>query len=292
MDGKLELVLDVNAILAEGPCWDEVEQLLYWVDIEGKKVHIYDPATNVDRAIDVGQHVGAIAVRKSGGAVLAMHHGIYFLDIKTEKLIPVCDPENDKPDNRFNDGKCDAAGRFWVGTLNFEEKDPLGALYCMEIDHSVRKILKGVTVSNGITWSPDNTVMYYIDSPTRQVVAFDYDIKTGSISNKRVVVEIPEGEGNPDGMTSDSEGMIWVAQWGGWQVSRWNPYTGELIDKIPVPVERVTSCIFGGKDLDELYITTARRGLEGEELKKQPHAGGIFRIKTGIKGLPTYKYGG
>lgn len=292
MNGKLELVLDVNAVLAEGPCWDADNQLLYWVDIDGKKVHIYNPITDIDRSIDIGQHVGAIAIRKSGGAVLAMHHGFYFLDTVTGGLNPVYDPESDLPDNRFNDGKCDAAGRFWAGTQNFEEKEPLGTLYCMETDHSVRAVLKGITISNGITWSPDNKIMYYIDSATRQVVAFDYDIKTGAISNKRVVVRIPYGGGTPDGMTSDIEGMLWVAQWGGWQVSRWNPYTGELIDSIQVPVERVSSCIFGGKDMDELYITTARRGVEGDEIKRQPHAGGIFRVKTNVKGIMTYKYAG
>ncbi|MEM3844841.1 MAG: SMP-30/gluconolactonase/LRE family protein, partial [Candidatus Parvarchaeota archaeon] len=181
-------------------------------------------------------------------------------------------------------------GRFWAGTLNLEEKDPLGALYKIERNHSVTKMVDKVTISNGIAWSPDNRIMYYIDSPTKRVDAFDYDVESGTISNRRTVVEIPDNSGVPDGMTSDSEGMIWIAHWGGWKVSRWNPYNGKLIEVVNVPVERVTSCVFGGDNLDELYITTARRGLSKKDLRKQPNAGGIFRYKTHTKGMPTYFY--
>ncbi len=285
-------VLNTDAVLAEGPSWDADNDLLYWVDIEGMKVHVYDPETDTDRSIDVGQRVGAVAARKSGGLVLAMHHGFYLLDLETEKLTPISDPEADRPNNRFNDGKCDAAGRFLAGTLDFEEKEPLGAFYRMDTDRSVTKLFGDVTISNGLAWSPDNGTMYYIDTPKRRVDAFDYDIETGTPSNGRTVVEIPAGEGGPDGMASDSEGMIWVAQWGGWKVSRWNPATGKLIGEIKMPVERVTACAFGGKDLDELYVTTARRDLDEEGMKKQPLAGKVFRVKVGIKGLPTYKFGG
>ncbi len=291
MNGNLEMVLNV-AIVGEGASWDEDNDLLYWIDIDGKKVHIYNPATKKDREIDVGQYIGAIVPRKSGGAVVALHNGFYFLDLESEKLTFICDPENDKPNNRFNDGKCDVRGRFLAGTMPLDEKDPTGSLYCLEVDHSVRKLISDVTISNGIAWSPDNKIMYYIDTRTKRVDAFDYDVESGNISKRRTVVKIPENAGGPDGMTSDSEGMIWVAHWGGWQVSRWDPYTGKQIDAIHVPVERVSSCVFGGVNLDELYITTARRGLSKDELKKQPDAGGLFRIKVGIKGMPTYKYAG
>ncbi len=290
MEGKVELLLDAKAIVAESPSWDSKKQLLYWVDIDGKKVHVYDPSKKVDKSIDAGQYVGCIAPKNSGGAILAMHHGIYFLDFETEKFTFVCDPESDKPNNRFNDGKCDAAGRFWAGTMNLDEKAPLGSLYKIDRDRSVTKIFDKVTVSNGIAWSPDNSIMYYIDSPTKSVFAFDFDLKTGTLSNKRIAVRIPDGQGSPDGMTSDSEGMIWVAHWGGWRISRWDPHNGKLIEVINLPVEKVSSCVFGGKDLDELYITTASRGLDQEGFKKQPHAGGIFKLKTHVKGMPTYFY--
>ncbi|MGC8683244.1 MAG: SMP-30/gluconolactonase/LRE family protein [Athalassotoga sp.] len=290
MEQRVDLLLDAGAIVAESPSWDAKNKLLYWVDIDGKKVHIYDPSKNEDKIINSNQYVGCIAPNKSGGAILAMHHGIYFLNFETEEFTFVCDPESDKPDNRFNDGKCDAYGRFWAGTMNLEEKDPLGALYRIDRDHSVTKMVDKVTVSNGIAWNPDNSIMYYIDTRTKSVFAFDYDLKAGSISNRRVAVKIPDGQGSPDGMTSDSEGMIWVAHWGGWRISRWDPRNGKLIEVINIPVEKVTSCVFGGDDLDELYITTASRGLNTDGLKKQPHAGGIFKYKTHVRGMPTYAY--
>ncbi len=286
----VELLLDAGAIVAESPSWDAKNKLLYWVDIDGKKVHIYDPLKNEDKAINTDQYVGCIAPKKSGGAILGMHHGIYFLDIEREEFTFVHDPESDKMGTRFNDGKCDAYGRFWAGTMDLKESEPLGALYKMDKDRSVTKMIDKVTISNGIAWSPDNSIMYYIDTKTKSVFSFDYDLKTGSISNRRVAVEIPDGQGSPDGMTSDSEGMIWVAHWGGWRISRWDPRNGKLIEVVNVPVERVTSCVFGGDDLDELYITTASRGSVNE-LKNQPHAGGIFKYKTHVKGMSTYAYG-
>jgi len=291
-DENLELLLNVGAIVSEGPSWDETNKTLYWVDIDGKRVHIYDLTTKKDISIEVGQYVGSVVPRKSGGAVVAMQYGIYFFNTEDGKLTFISNPEKDKSMNRFNDGKCDAFGRFLVGTMHFEEKEPTGALYCLEPDHSIKTLLTDVTISNGIAWSPDNKIMYYIDSPTKHVDAFDYDIESGTIYNKRIVVRIPDNCGIPDGMTSDSEGMLWVAHWGGWQVSRWDPYTGKQIDKIHVPAKMVSSCVFGGTNLDELYITTARRGLNEKELRNQPNAGGIFKIKVGIKGMITYKYAG
>lgn len=292
MRSNLTPINDTRGTLAEGPCWDERNQLLYWVDIKEKEVHIYDPASSSDRKIGVGQFAGAVVLKKSGGAVAVLHKGFYSIDLETEKVTHIATPKSHPETNRFNDGKCDAAGRFWAGTCELSEKEPLGELYCLEPDHTVRTVLTGVYISNGISWSPDNTTMYYIDSPTRVVMAYDYDLASGTISNGRVAVRIPEGGGFPDGMTTDVEGMIWVAQWGGWQVSRWNPNTGEMIDAVPIPVERVSSCIFGGPNMDELYITTAKPDPADPKADEQPYAGGIFRVKAGIKGLPSYRFGG
>ncbi|MBE1443606.1 SMP-30/gluconolactonase/LRE family protein [Paenibacillus sp. OAS669] len=289
---QAELVLDLKATLGEGPCWDSRSGTLYWVDIKQNQLHAYCPEQGTNRTITLDQMVGAVVPRQEGGLVLALQHGFYLLDWETEQLTFIDDPESDKTENRFNDGKCDAAGRFWAGTLSFDEKEPIAALYVLEKDRRVRKVLDGITVSNGLGWSPDGGTMYYIDSPTKKVVAYDYDVESGSLGQARTVVTIPEGGGFPDGMTVDAEGMLWVAQWGGWQVSRWNPQTGEQIDKISLPAARVTSCTFGGERLDELYITTARTGLSEEELAKQPHAGGVFRVKPGVVGLPTRMYGG
>ncbi|MDO8686217.1 MAG: SMP-30/gluconolactonase/LRE family protein [Clostridiales bacterium] len=296
MRGELELIVDLKADLAEGPCWDAQNQLLYWVDIMENKVHIHDTKSGGNRSIDIGQNVGCIVLRKSGGAVLALQHGLYFLDLKTEKLTPVIDPESHLPGNRFNDGKCDCAGRLWVGTLMIDQGSVnaknAGTLYCLDIDLSVRAVLRDVTISNGITWSPDNKIMYFIDTPTMQIAAFDFDPGSGEVKNKRIVATIPEGEGVPDGMTTDTEGMLWVAQWDGSNVSRWDPYTGRLVEKITLPVSGTTSCIFGGAGLEDLYITSARAGIKEEDIVKQPHAGGIFKIKPGVKGVETYKFGG
>lgn len=291
-NAPLELVLDAKATLGEGPCWDQRSGLLYWVDIKENAVHAYDPQQGTNRTVHLDQMVGAAVPRESGGLVLALQHGFHLLDMATEEVTFLADPEKELPDNRFNDGKCDAAGRFWAGTLSFEEKDPVAALYCLETDGTVRQVLDGVIVSNGLGWSPDGKTMYYIDSMTRKVFAFDFELETGRISSRRTAVTIPEGGGFPDGMAVDEEGMLWVAQWDGWQVSRWNPATGVQIGAIRVPAARVTSCAFGGPNNDELYITTARTGISEESLASQPLAGGLFRVKPGVAGLPTYRYGG
>lgn len=289
---KPELVVDAKALLGEGPSWDEEKQLLYWVDIPNQNIYVYNPASNTHKIINTGQYVSTIVPRNSGGLILAMHHGFYALDIDTEVLTLLVDPESDKPSNRFNDGKCDVYGRLWAGTMAIDESLHKGALYCLEKDLSVKKVLDGVSISNGTAWDKENKTMYYIDTPTKQVVAFDFDIKIGSISNKRVIINIPEGEGFPDGMNIDQEGMLWIAHWEGAQISRWNPETGKKIDSISVPATRVTSCVFGGENLDELYITTARVGMSEEEIEKHPHAGGIFKVKPGVKGVKSYGFGG
>ena len=297
---KAELVIDAKATLGEGPCWDCAKQLLYWVDITEGKVHIYNPHTNHNNYIVVGQKVGCVAPRLYGGLVIAAKGGFYFLDIQTQRLIFISNPEKYLPNNRFNDGKCDACGRFWAGTLSENEdlfSDNTGALYTLNCNLCVCKVLSNIYISNGITWSPDNKIMYYIDSGAyvrtgyNEVWAFDYDILSGTIRNKRVVVKRKSsGEAVFDGMTSDEKGMIWVAQFGGYNVTRFNPYTGETIDTIDVPTAKVTSCIFGGQNLDELYITTAREGLDQKTLEKEPQAGGVFRAKTNVRGRICYPF--
>jgi sugar lactone lactonase YvrE len=289
---ELKVVVDVKATLGEGPCWDAVNQLFYWVDIEQKKLHIHDPQTRSNRFIELPDRVGAAVLRASGGMILALQNGFYSLDLETEILTAIIDPEVEITTNRFNDGKCDAAGRFFAGTMSVSDSPEQGSLYCLNTDLTCTKVLNRISTSNGIAWSLDNKIMYYIDSPTCQVWAFDYELATGIMSNKRVVITIPEGGGVPDGMTSDEEGMLWVAQWEGWQVSRWNPHTGELIEVIPVPVSRVTSCVFGGENLDVLYITTASVDVPPEGDPAQPHAGAVFSIKTKVKGAPTFTFAG
>lgn len=286
-----QLIVDAKATLGEGPSWDSVNGVLYWVDIVEQTLHIYNPVVN-NKSIHLGKYAGAVVPRKSGEVVLALHDGFYGLDLQTEKLTLLARSEQEPSSNRFNDGKCDPAGNFLAGTMPLEGSDPAGSLYCLTSSLQMKKLFDGVVCSNGLAWSPEYSTMYYIDSPTRVVVAFDYDIVNAAVSNKRTVVRIPEGEGMPDGMTIDSEGMLWIAQWDGYKVSRWNPYTGERLDIVQLPVARVTSCTFGGEQLNELYITTARNGLSVDELAKQPYAGGLFKIHTKVKGMITHVFNG
>jgi sugar lactone lactonase YvrE len=288
-----ELEFDAKAKLGEGPCWDARHQLLYWVDIERFELHVYNPATKTDRAINVGQHIGSAVVRKSGGLLLALREGFFHLDPATEQLTHLLDPEPECPENRFNDGKCDPAGRFWAGTMHLPETEMnCGHLYCLDTDLSVRRRVDDVSISNGLAWSADERTMYFVDSPTRQCVAFDYDKASGGIRNRRVVIEIPEGAGWPDGMTIDAEGMLWIALWDGWCVRRYNPNNGALLDEIKVPVARPTSAVFGGENLDILYITSASTRLSAEDLVEQPLAGGIFKARPGVRGMATIEFAG
>jgi sugar lactone lactonase YvrE len=292
MEQELKLIWDGKAILGEGPVWDHTNGQLIWIDIIGKSLHFFDPAQRAHRTISLDQRIGAAVPRVKGGLILALENGFHELDLETKQLKKLIDPESDKPGNRFNDGKCDEAGRFWAGTMDMKEERPNGALYCLETNGTLRKAVDSVITSNGIAWSPDNKTMYYIDSPTKRVLAYDFVLESGQISNPRIVVTIPDGEGLPDGMTIDNEGMLWIALWDGWQVSRWDPNSGKKLSSIPVPAARVTSCVFGGENFDELFITTARVGLDEKQLADQPSAGGVFSIKPGYKGKQSCFYGG
>jgi sugar lactone lactonase YvrE len=288
-----ELILDAQALLGEGPVWDARRQTLYWVDIMGCQVHAFQPAASHDRAFDVGQPVGTVVPRRSGGVMVALRDGFAALDTDTGELTLIADPEARLPQNRFNDGKCDPAGRFWAGTMRIaEDQKGAGSLYRLDPDLSVHKMWTNITVANGIAWSHDARTMYYIDTPTKMVVAFDYNVETGAIANPRPVVHTPDGPGFPDGMTIDAEGMLWVAYWDGWRVVRWDPATGRALATIELPVAKVTAPWFGGPNLDELYITSARIGLSEDALAKQPHAGSLFVARPGVAGLPAFEFAG
>jgi len=292
MEASAELFIDARSTLGEGPCWDRQSGCLYWVDILERNVHVHYPATGQSASIAVGSYVGAAVPRASGGLVLALQDGFYTYDFTSGAVTALAIPEQEHPGNRFNDGKCDPKGRFWAGTMSLRDEPGQGALYCLDIDGRVRQVLPGVTCSNGIAWSSDGGTLYYIDTPTRRVAAYPFDMNSGELGVPRTVAVIPADEGYPDGMAIDSDGMLWVAQWDGFCVSRWDPNTGERLLKVKVPAARVTSCVFGGERLDELYITTARCGLSEDELKRQPHAGGIFRFQSDVTGAPSYAYNG
>ncbi|MFY4775363.1 SMP-30/gluconolactonase/LRE family protein [Metabacillus sp. RGM 3146] len=282
---KPELVIHANAVLAEGPCWDHINKVLYWVDIKGKDLHVYDPEKNSDRTIHIGQFVGTVAPAGEKEVALAMENGFHLLNLDTEELTFLKDPEEHIKENRFNDGKCDAMGRFWAGTMDKDGEGNTGSLYCLDHNLKIRKIETNLGISNGLAWNKENTTFYFIDTPTQSVAAYDFDLEAGEVSNKRTVIHVPDEEGFPDGMTIDEEGMLWIAHYNGNQVGRWNPETGKMIESFPLPVSQVTCCTFGGKDLDELYITTGRENLDEEALVSQPLAGSVFKIKTETRGL-------
>jgi len=292
MNHTVSLVLDARAKLGEGAIWDFRQQRLLWVDIENRQLHVFDPATGTDRALDMGQRIGTVVPRRSGGAIVALENGFYAVDLVTGALQFLCDPEADRPDNRFNDGKCDPAGRLWAGTMSLQGQRQQGALWRLDADLSTHKMLAPVSTSNGIVWTPDARTMLYIDTPTGRVDAFDFDNATGAIANRRTAITIPAGMGHPDGSTLDAEGMLWIAHWDGGCITRWDPQTGKLLLTIPVPAQHVTSCAFGGRDLDDLYITTARIGLNDAQLAGQPHAGSVFHTRPGVRGLPAVEFAG
>jgi len=296
----VELVLDAKADLGEGAIWHARRGLLYWVDINAGFLHVFEPKNGKDDAYRIGEDVGTVVPRVASSerpyesVMLALRRGFAAFRFDAAKAYVVADPERDIPANRFNDGKCDPAGRFWAGTM---PEGPGGVpdggrLYCLYPDLHVEVKETGIRCSNGIAWSLDHRTMYYIDTPSMEIWAYNYDLETGAIWDRRVVVRVPKNEGYPDGMTIDREGMLWVAHWDGWQVVRWNPKTGRKICSVKVPAARVTSCAFGGKNLDELYITTARTGIKAEALRKQPHAGGVFRVLPGVSGLEAFEFAG
>ena len=281
---QAELVYDIKAQLGEGALWQPEQKLLYWIDIVGSELFIFDPATGINERYSLPNNPGTVVPLKNGNCMIAFYNGIFEWDRETQNLTYFAENPEEAAGRRYNDGKCDPSGRLWVGTCAGEKQC---ALYRVNGDRSVTKMINDVTCSNGIVWSLDKTKMYYIDTPTQEVQQFDYDDSTGEISNGKVVIRFPEGVGSPDGSTLDAEGMLWIAHWGGACVSRWNPETGEMIGKVEVPVHNVTSVAFGGDDLSTLYITTVGAWLDEEALAKYPHSGSLFAVKTGVKGIPA-----
>jgi Gluconolactonase len=293
---ELKIVTTFKADLGESPLWDSEKKIIYWVDIISKKLFSYNIETDISSIINFNNFLGCIALRKNGEFLAASEEGFYFFNRNTFSYNKLFNPEEEMPKNRFNDGKCDAAGRFWVGSTTYDENKKNGSLYCIDKNLNCKKVLGDITVSNGIAWSLDNKTMYYIDSPTKKVRAYDYDIKNGEIKNERVIIIFNEEEGYPDGMTVDAEDKLWIAHWGGYKVGRWDPSNGKMLGKIDIPVERVSSVTFGGDGLDELFITTAVRGFN-EKVQDINNSGNkydgmLFRIKIKNKGISSYRFAG
>ena len=286
----VETIGNHKCILAEGPVWDASQNAILWVDIIQGAIHQYSLNENKLKTYPIHEMVGCFAIDEDENLIMASKSGIAFLDRITGEIIYHSNPESHLPNNRFNDGKCDPTGRFWFGSMSLSEDFEAGNVYVFD-NLTLEKKIESVTISNGMAWSIDHKTVYYIDTPTFEVVAFDYEKSTGNISNRKSIITIPKEEGYPDGMTIDNEGMLWIAHWGGWQVTRWNPQTGEKLHHFKLPTSRITSCTFGGEHLNDLYITSASVGLSEEELIEQPLAGSLFIIKNcGFTGLPAFKF--
>jgi sugar lactone lactonase YvrE len=279
-----------SAELGEGPSWDVAEQRLTWVDIKGGRIHRWWQNTERTEEIEIGELVAAAVPRAAGGLVLALTHDLAASDADGTlgRRQPI---ETGVAGNRLNDAKCDPAGRLYVGSMSTTDRAGAAALYRVEEDWQVFTVLSGTTISNGLGWSPDGSRMYFNDTPAHCVYAFDYDPDAGRASRQRVLYTFAPADGDPDGLTMDADGYLWVASYGGGCVRRVSP-SGELDGVVRLPVRNVTSCTFGGPGLDELFVTTAADGLSDAERAEQPLAGRVFRYRPGVAGLPTVAFAG
>jgi sugar lactone lactonase YvrE len=281
--------------LSEGPRWDEERQELLWVDILGRGFHRATVTAggrpDQVRTIALDRHVGAVAPVAGGGYVLAAGQGFLFVD-EAGSVRELAQPEAGHVHVRMNDGACDPQGRFWAGTMAYDESPGAGTLYRLEVDGSCSTVLTGLTISNGIGWSPDGGTMYLSDSGAGLVEAFDFEGDTGAISGRRTLVHIERPGMAPDGLTVDEQGDVWVGLYGGWAVHRYGP-DGSLRGTVDIPAAQATSCVFGGVDRSILFVTTGRERLEGAELERQPDAGRVFSvIGLGARGPGSAPYRG
>ncbi|SHM74546.1 Sugar lactone lactonase YvrE [Cyclobacterium lianum] len=285
---EAELLVDSQCILAESPTWHPKEKCFMWVDIEKGQLFRCEPNTKTIKKWSFPHRLSLVMPDLNENYLLA-------LDAKLARFVPEADEltwlgevESGKEEIRFNDGSCDAKGRLWIGTMSTRFTKNSGALYCVDLDLQIRKKIDLVSISNGICWSLDQRTMYYIDSPTRKIQAYDFDAETGFISYRKVVVTIPEEIGTPDGMCMDQNGRLWVAHYGGFGVYQWDPETGLQLDKIDIPAPNVTSCAFVGENKDALLITTARENMTEDMIEKYPQSGGVFLCRMPVKGAEVY----
>lgn len=281
-----------DAHLGEGPVWDEITQKLWWVDILSCTLNCYDPVTKENRSFDVGEQIGAAALRKKGGLLLALKSGFAFFDEESESITPLRNDFVNIENTRFNDGKCDPAGRFWVGTLDYDLEEGSGNLFWLNSDLEVDQKLDQLTIPNGMAWNSSADTFYFIDTIARKLYSFRYQKETGEISDRSVIYEFEEDLGYPDGMTIDTHDKLWIALYAGRKVIQINPKNGHIEFEIRVPVPKPTSCTFGGKDLKTLFITTCREYMDESQIEKAPLSGSLFSIDLPFSGRPVDRFNG
>ncbi|MEO8021749.1 SMP-30/gluconolactonase/LRE family protein [Polaromonas sp.] len=292
--GAVECVNPAGARLGEGALWSQREQALYWVDILARRLHRYHPTSVTRTTWSFSEEISALAERAGApGLIVTMRRGFALFDPAADSEPRYLhQPEPALPGNRFNDGKCDAQGRFWGGTMDFDCLAPTGALYRYDPDGSCTRHDDGFAVTNGPTWSADGRTLYFNDTVNGRVYAYDFEGATGTLSNRRLWLAFAPGDGVPDGMTTDAAGRLWIAHWGGACISCHDPVSAQELCRVPLPTSHVTNCAFGGPDLRTLFITTARVGLTPEQLAAEPLAGGLFAVAVDSPGLPAGMFGG
>lgn len=287
MNQSIQNVLTARARLGEGPVWNADIQQLFWVDIFNHRVHQFDPATGQDRHFDVGDLVSAIALAGSDRLLIALRDRLAFLNTQTGNVTTLHQGDFPYPNTRFNDGKCDSQGRFWIGSISEEQGQ--AELYRYDLDGSLHVMETGLTNSNGLGWSPDGATFYLTDSAPHKIYAYDFEAETGTIRDRRVLIDLSDESAEPDGLAIDRQGNIWSALWNGWAIACFNP-DGQEISRVKVPIQRPTCVTFGGSNLTDLYITSASVGLSQQEIKQGFFAGDLFRCSTQAIGLPTQPF--
>jgi sugar lactone lactonase YvrE len=291
MESPFECVLDANASLGECPVWSIDEQVLYWVDINAPSLNRFDPESRVNRAWPMPSSIGSFALRAQGGFVAALRDGIWLIDRAGNLRDRMAEAPYDPAHHRFNDGRADRAGRFWVGSMNERRDAASGALYCLDAYFALTQVLDDITISNGLAWSPDGRTLYHADTPARTINAYAFDAGTGGISGKREFAHFDGETERPDGAAVDRDGCYWSAFYRGGRIVRLSP-RGERLAEYALPAMCPTMCAFGGPDLRTLYVTTARQRREPDELARLPQSGGLFAMQVDTPGLPEPKFGG
>lgn len=294
MPNQPEILVDQEALTGESPSWDARRKILYWLDVPQATIFVYNPATRQNQGIDLSNDfssIGSVVASNRDGLLFTPDRKIAYFDFEKLTYQILAEVEQDLPGNRFNDGKCDPHGRYLTGTMqNKPDGTPTGSLYSMDHNLKVRKLLDGLVISNGLGWSPDYRTFYLADSASRDVWAFDYDLEKGNISRQRTAFTLKEENGVADGLTTDTDGMLWLALWDGACIQRWNPQSGELLATYPFPARRTSCPVFGGDDMHDLYVTSAATGLQLEGEPAFPHNGALMRLKTKFTGLPSFRF--
>ena len=276
--------------LGECTVWDERERALWLIDIRAPALKRYDPANATVRTLTLREVIGSFGLTNTGAMVAAMRSGLYMLDPRSGALDLVAAPETHLPQNRFNDGRCDRAGRFWAGTMVDGPRAPVGSLYRLDPDGTCTSMQSGINVPNSIAWSPDDRTMYFADTHVSMLWAYDFDLARGTMRNERVFADCNNQPGRPDGSCVDADGCLWNAEYGGGRIVRYRP-DGRIDQVVELPVSNVTCCCFGGEQLDTLYISTARQRMTAEQLEREPLAGALFACRPGARGLVEARFG-